>query len=97
MNKKFSTLFAAFLVASSSFSIFAQNAVPAWYKTGADTYKADFEDPTADELKEAAKFDLLNRGALKYVNDQTVGYWNYILPLQDVNVGTLIPGVFVAF
>ncbi|WP_286076203.1 DUF6383 domain-containing protein [Parabacteroides goldsteinii] len=97
MNKKFSTLFAAFLVASSSFSIFAQNAVPAWYKTGADTYKADFEDPTADELKEAAKFDLLNRGALKYITEQTVNYWNYILPLQDVNAGTLIPGVFVAF
>ena len=97
MNKKFSTLFAAFLVASSSFSIFAQNAVPAWYKTGPDTYKAAFEDPTADELKEAAKFDLLNRGALKCLDDQTVGYWNYILPLQDVSAGNLIPGVFVAF
>ena len=47
MNKKFSTLFAAFLVASSSFSIFAQNAVPAWYKTG-DAYKAAFEDPTSN-------------------------------------------------
>lgn len=95
MNKKFSTLFAAFLVASSSFSIFAQNAVPAWYKTG-DTYKAAFEDPTEAQLKAAAKFNLLDGDAL--VNKtHPVNIWKYTLPLNKVADATLLPGMFVSF
>lgn len=95
MNKKFSTLFAAFLVASSSFSIFAQNAVPAWYKTG-DAYKAAFEDPTEAQLKAAAKFNLLDGDAL--VNKtHPVNIWKYTLPLNKVADATLLPGMFVSF
>lgn len=96
MNKKFSTLFAAFLVASSSFSIFAQNAVPEWYKTGPDAYKASFVGPTADELKAAAKFNLLDGDALTN-KTHPVSMWKYTLPLNKVADATLLPGMYVSF